>query len=144
MSSPDLVRDPPLCVPLSELDASSLQAGGGKAKNLGELLRAGLPVPGGFCVTTAAFRLTLRSGALAPILDAIEATGPGDVAQLSALAAEARQTILATALPAALGERITAAYAALGGEPAFGAGRRPVGADSRCAPHGRTRGAPRP
>ncbi|GAC1492594.1 MAG: hypothetical protein NVS2B15_12600 [Pseudarthrobacter sp.] len=29
---------------------------GGKAANLGELLAAGLPVPDGFCLTTAAYR----------------------------------------------------------------------------------------
>ena len=29
---------------------------GGKAANLGELMRAGLPVPAGFCLTTRAYR----------------------------------------------------------------------------------------
>src|SRR5262245_30783118 len=37
---------------------------GGKAANLGELLRAGLPVPQGFVVTTAAYEHFLAAGGL--------------------------------------------------------------------------------
>lgn len=43
-------------VRLSEIDASMIDLVGGKAANLGELIRAGERVPDGFCVTTAAYR----------------------------------------------------------------------------------------
>ena len=46
-------------VPLARLTGQDRSLAGGKAVNLGEMLRAGLPVPGGFCVSTAAFRLWL-------------------------------------------------------------------------------------
>lgn len=39
-----------------ELGSSDLDQAGGKAANLGELTRAGLPVPSGFVVTTEAYR----------------------------------------------------------------------------------------
>ncbi len=42
--------------PLEALDRADLAQAGGKGANLGALIRAGLPVPGGFCVTTAGYR----------------------------------------------------------------------------------------
>jgi phosphoenolpyruvate synthase/pyruvate phosphate dikinase len=37
------------------IDKSSLPIVGGKGANLGEMTRAGFPVPNGFCVTTSAY-----------------------------------------------------------------------------------------
>lgn len=51
----DLV-DQNLVVDLGCLDAQQLPVVGGKAANLGELIRAGFPVPPGFCLTTAAYQ----------------------------------------------------------------------------------------
>jgi pyruvate,water dikinase len=48
-------------IPLSYLGSAQLGLAGPKAAHLGELLRAGLPVPDGFCVTTAAFERFLES-----------------------------------------------------------------------------------
>src|SRR4029079_2056160 len=44
-----------LVVALSELGRADLAGAGAKGANLGELVRAGLPVPAGFVVTTAAY-----------------------------------------------------------------------------------------
>jgi rifampicin phosphotransferase len=44
-----------LVVDLTLLGAGDLDYGGGKAANLGELLRAGFPVPPGFVITTTAY-----------------------------------------------------------------------------------------
>ncbi|MDQ4117947.1 MAG: hypothetical protein M3235_13435, partial [Actinomycetota bacterium] len=44
-----------LVVPLSQLDRTATATAGGKGANLGELVRAGLPVPDGFVVTTAGY-----------------------------------------------------------------------------------------
>ena len=41
---------------LGYLDAQLLPVAGGKAANLGELIRAGFPVPAGFCITTTAYQ----------------------------------------------------------------------------------------
>ena len=53
-----------LVVDLARLGARDLNRGGGKAANLGELLRAGFPVPPGFVITTAAYDLVVRSNDL--------------------------------------------------------------------------------
>jgi len=44
----------------SEIDDTDLPHVGGKGLNLGKLTRAGFPVPNGFCVTTDAYRLSVR------------------------------------------------------------------------------------
>ena len=44
----------------SEIDDTDLPRVGGKGLNLGKLTRAGFPVPNGFCVTTDAYRLSVR------------------------------------------------------------------------------------
>ncbi len=40
----------------NQIDVSSLPDVGGKGANLGEMTQAGLPVPGGFCITTNAYQ----------------------------------------------------------------------------------------
>ncbi|MFF2485626.1 PEP/pyruvate-binding domain-containing protein [Microbacterium sp. NPDC058062] len=51
-------------VDLAELSADDLATVGGKAANLGELIRAGFDVPPGFCVTTEAYRRAVRGSAV--------------------------------------------------------------------------------
>ena len=55
-SGNDRLGDRPLVLPFAALGAADLPLVGGKGANLGEMTRAGLPVPPGFCVTTEAFR----------------------------------------------------------------------------------------
>src|SRR3954454_21114217 len=52
-AAPPLVRE--VVVDLADLRAGDLARAGGKAAKLGELIAAGLPVPGGFCVTNDAY-----------------------------------------------------------------------------------------
>ena len=47
-------------------EAKDVSVVGGKALNLGELIRAGLPVPGGFVITTEAYRAAKASGGEMP------------------------------------------------------------------------------
>lgn len=51
----------PLVVDLRQVDATLRSLVGGKAASLGRMTQAGLPVPSGFCVTTAAFAEFLAS-----------------------------------------------------------------------------------
>jgi pyruvate,water dikinase len=67
----------PLILPLDAIDASMLSQVGGKAANLGELARAGLPVPPGFCITTTAYTRATSSFELEPLLEQL-ATIPAD------------------------------------------------------------------
>ena len=56
-------------MPLETLRRDDLERGGGKGANLGELISAGLPVPPGFCVTTAAYRRAVAEAGLAEAIE---------------------------------------------------------------------------
>ncbi len=77
-----------LIVPLGEVDARALPLVGGKAAQLGAMLCRGLPVPEGFCVTTAAFHRGMDSTLAEEIVAAYEAMGRGFVAVRSSATAE--------------------------------------------------------
>jgi phosphohistidine swiveling domain-containing protein len=103
-----------LILPLGDVDRGALPVVGGKAANLGELTRAGLPVPPGFCVTTAAYELVADGDDLRRILDDLAETPPEDTERLAELAVEARAALLAAPVPPDIIEAIREAYRALG------------------------------
>jgi rifampicin phosphotransferase len=103
-----------LVSPLEDLDRSTLAVAGGKAANLGELIRAGLPVPSGFCVTTAAYELVAEGAGLRYVLDGLAETPAEDRARLAELAARAREMLLAAPIPNEVIEVIGEAYLRLG------------------------------
>ncbi|MGH3981718.1 MAG: PEP/pyruvate-binding domain-containing protein [Pseudonocardiaceae bacterium] len=75
---------------------------GGKAANLGELIRAGFPVPPGFCITTAAYQQVA--------VDAFDL----DAQNIGSIAEQARTAILAAHVPTAITDAVERAYCALG------------------------------
>lgn len=87
---------------------------GGKAANLGEMRRAGLPVPAGFCLTTQAYRRATAPAGLENIHAGLAATAPEDLPGLARLAAAARALVLAADIPADIAAAVRAAYTALG------------------------------
>jgi pyruvate,water dikinase len=113
MRPADPVRE--LVLTFDRIDGSMLGAVGGKAANLGEMARAGLPVPPGVCVTTEAYGMAAGS-ILDDILDALERVAIGDVPSLTALAGRARAALLAAEVPAAVAGAVTVAYATLGAD----------------------------
>ncbi|HEY2724392.1 MAG TPA: PEP/pyruvate-binding domain-containing protein [Pseudonocardiaceae bacterium] len=90
-----------LVLDLPEL-GSRLEVAGGKAANLGGLIRAGLPVPPGFCVTTEAYRQVAALAGLEHVVDGDDPAG------------RARSAILAAPVPAAVSEAVLRAYRGLG------------------------------
>src|SRR5215218_3018598 len=107
-----------LILPFSAIDRNALSVSGGKAANLGELVRAGFPVPPGFCVTTAAYDMVATDTGLEPTLAALAAADAGDTERLAELAAEARSRLSEASVPDVLGLAIEEAYGELGdGEP---------------------------
>jgi pyruvate,water dikinase len=103
-----------LTLPFGEVDRAALPLVGGKAANLGELVRAGLPVPPGFCVTTTAYDLVAQDAGLDSILDALAQTPPDDTPRLAEHAAAARTSLLEARVPEAVARSITAAYKEVG------------------------------
>jgi pyruvate,water dikinase len=78
---------PPLVLSLRSVGAARRGLVGGKAANLGRMLQAGLPVPAGFCVTTAAFERFLtacpRHAHVSAALAQSATAASGEVASLS-------------------------------------------------------------
>src|SRR5215203_4102395 len=87
-----------LVADLAQLGAKDFDRGGGKAANLGELLRAGFPVPAGFVITTPAYDLVMKCNHLN--LDLVDALSRGNPAQArtwleqATIPAEAKRAIL--------------------------------------------------
>jgi pyruvate,water dikinase len=100
-----------LLVDFSDIDSTMINAVGGKALNLGIMSSARLPVPAGFCVTTAAYRSVIADRLDDLMGKLADATDPGGVA---AAAEEARRRVLAVGIPEQLGTAITERYHALG------------------------------
>jgi len=105
-----------LVLDLADIAPGMLSVVGGKAANLGELARAGLPVPPGVCLTTEAYRQVAQTAGLAQIHDALAGVAATDVVALAALAGRARLALLTTPVPVGIAEQVAAAYAQLGPE----------------------------
>lgn len=91
---------------------------GGKGASLGELARAGIPIPDGFVVSTSAFNRFLE--AMDPdvsIRRSITEVDPQDFDAIKALSADIRERIEKVELPAELLDAITRACTALGEGP---------------------------
>jgi phosphohistidine swiveling domain-containing protein len=100
-----------LVMDLSDIDSTMINAVGGKALNLGIMSSSKLPVPGGFCVTTDAYRLVVQSR-LDDLMEAL--TGATDRGGVTAAAEEARRRVLALEPPEELRIAIADHYRALG------------------------------
>jgi len=91
---------------------------GGKGANLGELRRAGLPVPAGFVITAAAYLDAMdQAGVRQELRAKFEQVDADDAEKLSAVGAEARSLIHGAAVPDGLRAEILDAYARLGDAP---------------------------
>ena len=103
-----------LVLGLGAVNADMLPEVGGKAANLGELLAAGLPVPEGFCLTTAAYLQATAPIGLDEVHRALKATPADDLEALAGLAGRARSLITSAALPPGIAAAVQSAYGALG------------------------------
>jgi len=89
---------------------------GGKGGSLGELTRAGLRVPAGYVVRTAAFERFLAAlEREAPVREAVAALAGEELAAITACSAALRRRIEASELPQELRTDLTAAHARLVG-----------------------------
>jgi rifampicin phosphotransferase len=98
---------------LATIDATMIEEVGGKALNLGIMSSAGLPVPGGFCVTTAGYRRAVGDR-LDDLFGRLTTAEDGEA--LALVAKEARTRVLAAEFPDDLRAAVGEQYAALGQE----------------------------
>ncbi|MET7607540.1 rifamycin-inactivating phosphotransferase [Streptomyces avermitilis] len=106
---------------LQEVDETRVAVVGGKGAHLGELSRIdGIRVPGGFCVTTDAFRrIMAEAPSIDDRLDQLSRLNPDDREAVRRLSAEIRRTIEGIAIPGDLAAAITRALAQFGEQGAY-------------------------
>ncbi|WP_369198904.1 rifamycin-inactivating phosphotransferase [Streptomyces djakartensis] len=106
---------------LQEIDATRAADVGGKAAHLGELSRIeGIGVPGGFCVTTGAYRrIVAGAPSLEEDLERLSRTDADDLEAVRTLGARIRRTVEAIAVPDDLAAAVTRALARHGEQDAY-------------------------
>ena len=94
-----------------ELSRDDVARAGGKGANLGEMTRAGLPIPPGFVVTAEAYQNFLQSTGLSErIARELEGLDVEDTDHLNASAAAIQEELLSMDMPDALKHEILEAY----------------------------------
>jgi pyruvate,water dikinase len=106
-----------LILPLSDPDAT-LETVGGKGMSLARLSRAGLPVPGGFHVTTEAYRRFVADNDLQRrLLEALPEAEAARPASLDAASERIGRLFEAARMPEEIAAAVSAAYEDLKGVP---------------------------
>lgn len=128
---PDAVARPPLAAPAAapgfirwfrDLARDDVGIAGGKGANLGEMTRAGLPVPPGFVVTIDAYRRFADAGGLAAqVASRLAKLDVDDPHALRATSDALQRLVHATPMPDAVRDAVLLAYAELSADPAGGA-----------------------
>jgi phosphohistidine swiveling domain-containing protein len=95
----------PLVLDLKQARAADLPQVGGKAANLGELIRGGFPVPPGFAITTTAYDRVVPANALENLIAQTSRDQDG---------AAIRDAFATAAIPGEIEQAIVAAYRQLG------------------------------
>jgi pyruvate,water dikinase len=105
----------PFVLPLNDPSAT-LETTGGKGASLARLLRLGLPVPGGFHITTVAYRQFVAENNLqARLLGIVNETNPAQPSTLESASQRIHDLFVTSPIPAEVAEAIRAAYVALPG-----------------------------
>lgn len=101
----------PWVVDLSEVSRANIPLVGGKGANLGEMLRAELPVPPGFVMTVAAYERMRASHDLGARIDTLLRTvNPEDPGALQRVSAQLREMLTSVPLPHELAAALERAY----------------------------------
>ncbi len=101
-------------VPIDELTLSDVPRAGGKGANLGELTRAGLPVPPGFVVTAEAYLDAMTvAGVRAALFEGFASADVDDADALAALSTRLKATVRDAGIPETLDAEIRASLGRL-------------------------------
>jgi pyruvate,water dikinase len=118
--------------PLTELRRTDAGDFGGKSANLGDMIAASVPVPNGFAVSAAAYRLFVDTTGLEGLIAAAqERAAGGDVESVDAASKAIDEAMRFAPLPEAVRAELAAGYEALGdGDPAVAVRSSAIGEDS--------------
>lgn len=113
------------------LSRSDVPRVGGKGANLGELTRAGLPVPAGFVVTADAYlRAMDAAGVRGALLEKVAAVDIDVPESLSAASAELQALVRGAGMPEDIATAVREAHARLGGGTAVAVRSSPTAEDT--------------
>src|SRR5512137_2816586 len=94
-----------------EVGADSVGIAGGKGANLGEMTRAGLPVPPGFCVTANVyFDYVNRTGVKGKVMNILNTLNVDDTQRLQDASKLIREVMTKTPMPPDIRDEIKEAY----------------------------------
>lgn len=106
----------PLVVSFKDIDKDSLALVGGKGANLGEMTKAGFPVPGGFAVTVPAYNKFLEENQIsAKIYDILKITNVDDPNQLEVASKKIQKIVLNSKFPEDVLKEVSTFYKKLSG-----------------------------
>lgn len=110
----------PYVLHFRDIDKNALSVVGGKGANLGEMVKAGFPVPPGFCITTAAFQALLQgSKEMEAYFRQLAQIDPDELEPIRTIARSIQEHIEALPIPAELYQSIIAAWGQLGSKHAY-------------------------
>ncbi|WP_328303417.1 phosphoenolpyruvate synthase [Streptomyces sp. NBC_00435] len=106
---------------LHEVEETQVAVVGGKGAHLGGLSRIeGVEVPGGFCVTTDAFRrIMAQAPEIDDLLDQLSRSNPEDREAVRGISAQIRRTVEGIAIPGDIAEAISRALGRYGERAAY-------------------------
>ena len=97
-----------------DLSKGDVAVAGGKGANLGEMTKAGLPVPPGFVVTSKAYNQFLKEGGInEKIMEILGNTNVDNSSELQKSSEEIRKIIMSAAMPNSIRKEILRHYRAL-------------------------------
>jgi len=104
----------------NEVNRTNLLEVGGKGANLGELSKAGFPVPPGFCITTSGYRdFIAASYEIDELLDLLDRLKPDQPDEISKPGKRIRDHLLTVSIPQAIKSSIIDAWKMVGEEQAY-------------------------
>src|SRR5262249_58592543 len=108
-TNPRHMSEPQFVIPLSSAAAADVERVGPKAANLAALARAGLPTPGGFCLTAEAYRRQIAEIGLS---DLVARFGAADLVERRRLSVAIRLGLYEQPVALAVREPLMAAWRA--------------------------------
>src|SRR3989344_1192229 len=103
-------------VPFEKLDKNDISLVGGKGANLGEMTKAGFPVPSGFAITTVAYdKFIAENNLFEKIKGILSETDVNNPDQLTYAASEIQKNIVRGEIPEIVRLEVLAAYRKLSG-----------------------------
>ncbi len=106
----------PLVIDFKDIDKDSLSLVGGKGANLGEMTKAGFPVPGGFAVTVPAYDLFLKENDISTkIYEILGVTDVEDPAQLESASRKIQKIVNTAKFPESVFKDLVKSYKKMSG-----------------------------